>query len=148
PPQGPFEVQLSELSRGGPLRGGAEYQIAVTLKQTAPPGAISEQVTLKTNDPNNPLVQVTVTGTVVAPLDVTPSKVRIDNIALGQAATQRVLIRAAKPFKVLAVDGAGDGIGAALPPGGAALPVQVLTVTFPPTGVGEVARQLRIRTDL
>src|SRR5262245_8329556 len=32
PVQGPLEVKLTEVSRGGPLRGGAEYQVDVTLK--------------------------------------------------------------------------------------------------------------------
>ena len=40
PVQGPFEVKLTEISRGGPFRGGAEYQVDVTLKPnaTARPG--------------------------------------------------------------------------------------------------------------
>ena len=62
----PFDVKLSEVGRGGPLRGGAEYQIDVTLKADAAPGAISEQITLKTNDPTNPLIHVGVTGTTTA----------------------------------------------------------------------------------
>jgi hypothetical protein len=34
----PFEVKLSETARGGPLRGGAEYQVDVTLNANASPG--------------------------------------------------------------------------------------------------------------
>ncbi|MBX9579090.1 MAG: DUF1573 domain-containing protein, partial [Gemmataceae bacterium] len=70
PPQGPLEVEVKETGRGGPLRGGAEYLVTVGLKPTAPPGPIAEPITLKTNDPANPLVQLTVTGQVVAPLVV------------------------------------------------------------------------------
>lgn len=148
PPQGPFEVQLAETNRGGLIRGGAEYQVNVTLKPTAVPGPLTEQISLRTNDPANPVVQLTVTGTVVAPLELTPTRVRIEEIAVGQSATQRVLIRAAKPFRVLAVDGAGSGVTVELPPSGAPLPVQVLTVRFDPTAPGAVTRDLRIRTDL
>ena len=143
----PFEVKFSETSRGGPLRGGAEYQVDVTLNANAAPGAISEQVTLKTNDPTNPLIHIGVTGTVVAPLELSPNKVRLE-AKVGEAVTQRVLVRAAKPFKVVGVDGADEGITVELPAAGAALPVQVITVKFEPKQPGTVVKQIRIRTDL
>ncbi|MBN9119380.1 MAG: DUF1573 domain-containing protein [Planctomycetes bacterium] len=143
----PLDVKLSEVGRGGPLRGGAEYQIDVTLQANAAPGTISEQITLKTNDPTNPLIHVGVTGTVAAPLEVLPNKVRLE-AKVGESATQRVLVRAAKPFKVVGVDGAADGITVELPTGGAARPVQGITLKFEPKQPGTAARQLRIRTDL
>ncbi len=142
----PFEVKLSEVGRGGPLRGGAEYQVDVTLSGRAAPGPISEQITLKTNDPTNPLIQIGVTGTVVAPLELAPGKARLE-AKVGESASQRILVRAAKPFKIVGVDGAGDGITVDLPAAPAALPVQVVVVKFAPKTAGTVARQLRIRTD-
>lgn len=148
-PQGPLDVQITELSRGGPLRGGAEYRVDVTLKPGAPAGTIAEPITLKTNDPTNPLVQVTVTGTVVAPLELAPGRVRFEGVEVGQQATQRVLIRAAKPFRILEATGPKDGLAIVPPPAGAgALPVQVVTVYFTPKEAGPAAREFRIRTDL
>ncbi|MBM3982022.1 MAG: DUF1573 domain-containing protein [Planctomycetes bacterium] len=143
----PFDVKFTEVSRGGPLRGGAEYQIDVTLHAGVAPGAISEQITLKTNDSANPLIQIGVTGTVAAPLELSPGKVRLE-AKLGESATQRVLVRAAKPFKVVGVDGAEGEVTAELPANGAALPLQVVTIKFNPKQAGTVAKQLRIRTDL
>jgi len=143
----PFDVKVTETARGGPLRGGADYQVDVTLQATATPGPISEQVTLKTNDPNNPLIHIGVTGTVVAPLELSPGKVRFET-KVGEFMTQRVLVRAAKPFKVVGVDGAADGISVELPATPAPLPVQVITVKFEPKQEGAIARQIRIRTDL
>lgn len=142
----PFEVKVNETSRGGPLRGGAEYQVDVTLSGNAAPGPISEQITLKTNDPTNPLIHLGVTGAVVAPLELNPGKVRFE-VKPGESATQRVLVRAAKPFKVVGVDGTGDGLSVELPATPAALPVQVVVVKFEPKKPGAVAKQLRIRTD-
>ena len=144
----PFDVKLSEVSRGGPLRGGAEYQVDVTLNANAVPGAISEQVTLKTNDPTNPLIHIGVTGNVVAPLVLSPNKVRLEAKVGGEPVTQRVLVRAAKPFKVIGVDGADSGITVELPATPASLPVQVITVKFDPKQAGTVSKQLRVRTDL
>ncbi|MBP3960289.1 DUF1573 domain-containing protein [Gemmata sp. G18] len=142
----PFEVKLSEVARGGPLRGGAEYQVDVTLSGNTVPGPISEQITLKTNDPTNPLIQIGVGGTVVAPLELAPGKVRLE-VKVGESATQKILVRAAKPFKIVGVDGAGDGVTVELPAAPAALPVQVIVVKFAPKEAGAIARQLRIRTD-
>jgi hypothetical protein len=144
----PFDVRLSEVSRGGLVRGGAEYQVDVTLRANAAPGAISEQITLKTNDPTNPLIHIGVTGNIAAPLEVSPNKVRLEAKVGGEPVTQRILVRAAKPFKVIGVDGADNGITVDLPATAAALPVQVITVKFEPKQSGIVARQLRIRTDL
>jgi hypothetical protein len=144
----PFDVKFSEVSRGGPLRGGAEYQVDVTLQAAAAPGAISEQITLKTNDPTNPLIHIGVTGTIIAPVELTPNKVHLEAKVGGEPATQRILVRAAKPFKVLAVDGASGDVTVELPATPAALPLQVITVKFEPKQAGTVTQQLRIRTDL
>lgn len=152
PIQGPFEVKVSETSRGGPLRGGAEYQVDVTLKPTAASGPIAEQINIKTNDAAHPVVQLMVTGTIAAPLEVAPNKVRLDPVTVGQATGQRVSIRAAKPFRIVGVDGVGDGVSVELPPAGipgAPVPnVQVITVKFEPAVPGIVSRVIRIRTDL
>jgi hypothetical protein len=146
PPQGPFEVQVHEVGRGGPLRGGAEYRVDVTLKPTATPGLLTEQITLKTNDPGQPLLHVTVKGVVIAPLVVSP--VHFDGVPVGETSAQRVTIRAARSFRVVAVDGAGDGVTVEPPPPSVSLPVQGLTVRFTPGHAGQVVRELRVRTDL
>lgn len=148
PPGGPIDVQVKELSRGGVLKGGVEYTVEVTLKPTAPAGPISETVTLKTNDPTNPLVQITVTGTVAAPLVVDPGRVQLDGVPVGQSRVMRVAVRSARPFRVVGVDGTGDGITAELPAAPAALPYQVVTIKFEATQPGVVSKQLVIRTDL
>src|SRR5262245_11643824 len=76
PVQGPFEVKVTETSRGGPFRGGVEYQVEVTLKATATPGLVAEQVNIKTSDATHPVVQIAVTATIAAPLELAPNKVR------------------------------------------------------------------------
>lgn len=148
PLQGPLDVKVTEVSRGGPLRGGVEYQVDVTLKANAPVGSIAEQVSIKTTDTAHPVVQIAVSGSIAAPLELAPKALRLDTVPVGQSTGQRVLIRAARPFKVLGVDGAGDGITVELPAAGAAQAVQFITIKFDPKQAGAVTRQLRIRTDL
>ena len=148
PVQGPFDVKVSEVSRGGPFRGGAEYQVEVTLKPNAKAGPHSETLHIKTTDAAHPVVQVAITANIASPLEIAPGKVRFDTIAVGQSASQRVIVRAARPFRVLGVDGAGAGVSVELPAAAAPLPVQFLTVRFDPKQPGSVSRTLRIRTDL
>ncbi len=147
-PQGPLEVKFSETSRGGPLRGGAEYKVDVVLKSDAMAGAIDEQITLKTNDPANPLIQIAVRGSSIAPLELAPNRVVLTGVPVGQSSTARVLIRAAKPFKILGVEGAGQGLTVELPSSANALPVQVITVKYEPTQPGLLTSEVRIKTDL
>ncbi|MCS6865824.1 MAG: DUF1573 domain-containing protein [Gemmataceae bacterium] len=148
PTTGPLEVRFGETYRGGPLRGGAEYAVEVSLKPSAAAGPISEQITLKTSDPNNPLIQIGVTGNIVAPLELSPPKVRLEAHVGREPVTQRVLVRAAKPFKITAVDGAVGDLTVDLPATPAALPVQVITLKYQPKQAGIVLYELRVRTDL
>lgn len=147
-PHGPFDVQVTETSRGGPLRGGAEYAVTVGLKANAPPGPLADTLTLKTNDPANPVVTLAVTGAVSVPLEVAPARVRFDPVTVGQSASQRVLVRAARPFRVLGVNGAVGDITVELPATTTPLPLHAITVKFDPTRLGAVSQQLQIRTDL
>lgn len=150
PPAGPLEVEFREVGRGGPLRGGAEYLVTVSLKPTAPPGPISGQITLKTNDPANPLVQLAVTGQVLAPLVVDPERVRLTAAAGGPPATASVLVRAAstKPFKITGVVGDGNGLAVDLPLVKEPLPSHRVTVRFTPKAAGTTVREVRLKTDL
>ena len=150
PPDGPLAVEFKETGRGGPLRGGAEYLVTVSLKPSAVPGPLSDRVVLKTNDPANPLVQLTVTGQVVAPLVVEPERVRLSATVGGPPASASVLVRAAstKAFRITGVEGTGNGLAVDPPQGQQALPAQRVTVRFNPKADGTAVRELRLKTDL
>jgi hypothetical protein len=147
-PHGPFDVQVRETDRGGPLRGGAEYTVTVALKPTAPPGPLADTLTLKTNDPANPVIALAVSGAVAVPLEVSPARVRFDAVPVGQSATKRVLVRAARPFRILGVDGAAGDVTVELPTTATPLPLHTITVKYDPARPGPVALELRVRTDL
>ncbi|HEY2786391.1 MAG TPA: DUF1573 domain-containing protein [Fimbriiglobus sp.] len=140
---GPFDVKVEEPGR---FSFGNEFKIAVSLKDSAPAGSLAEQVILKTNDPTAPLIPVPVAGMIQAPLDVNPQKVSFSGIKVGESTTLRVMVRAAKPFKVTAPADDGDGVTVEVFP--AATPVQIVTVRFAPTKVGTVAKTIRLKTDL
>jgi len=147
----PLDVKVNEVKKGlnlGLFGGPPKFRVDVMLKANAPPGPISEQISLTTNDSSNPVVQVMVTGTVQAPLEVSPASVHFDGIVANQVATQRVMVRAGKPFRILQVEGQDEVVSVDLPPIATPLPVHVLTVKFRPAQPGTVTRVLRLQTDL
>ena len=86
------------------------YQIKVTLKADAPPGPVRETLYLKTNDPASPTLPVLVTGEVQAVLSVSPTKLSLGGVHVGETVTKKVVLRGGKAFRVLGVDGTGDGV--------------------------------------
>jgi len=148
PPHGPVDVQVADGTRGIVNFGGAaEYRVTVTLRPDAPPGPVSEVVTLKTNDPSAPVLQVNVTGVVQAPVSVSPGRVRFDDVKLGgDGASQKVVVRAARPFRIQPVADDGDGLTVETFPGAA--PVQIVTVRYQPRAAGLLKKTITFQTDL
>jgi Protein of unknown function (DUF1573) len=139
----PLTVQLSEIGR---RPGYAGYRVTVTLKPDAPAGALKHELFLKTNDPASQLVPLLVEGTVQAPLTVSPSTVTLGSLKVGSATSQRVMIRGSQPFRILDVEGTGDGVRVEVPT--AAGTVHFVTLHYQPQKAGDLHRQLQIKTDL
>lgn len=139
----PLEVKLEEWYR---RPGQVGYKVHATLKADAPTGTFKWELHLKTNDPASPLVPVLVEATVQAPLEVSPAKVTGGTIKVGDEVTRRVLLKGNKPFRIVSVEGGGDGVTVEHPSGAAAL--HTLTIKWKATKAGEVRRQLQIKTDL
>jgi hypothetical protein len=139
----PVDVTLEELYR---RPGQVGYRLTVTLKADAPAGPLLHQLQLKTNDKESPLLPVLVEGTVQAFLSVAPAVVALGEMQVNEAKSQRVIIRGSKPFRVVGIDGTGDGISVPLP--AKAGTVHVLTIRCRPARAGALSKQLTIRTDL
>lgn len=143
-----LKASLMEVSRGGLLRGGVEYHVDVMLQAGTEPGPVYEAIYVKTNDPTQPILRIVVSAVIAAVVECSPAQVQFDPVPLGQTATQRVLVRAARPFRILSVEGEGQGVGVELPPGNNPLPVQFVTVKFTPSQAGTIQRTIRLLTDL
>jgi hypothetical protein len=76
---------------------------------------------------------------------VVPSIVSVGTPKVGDTVTRKVVVRGTKPFKVMAIEGLGDGMQADLPQDAA--PVQTVTFKYLPPKPGELKRQLQIITD-
>ncbi len=139
----PFDVTYQELYR---RPGQVGYRVTVTLKPDALAGSLKHELFLKTNDPASPLVPILVEGTIQATLTALPTTLNLGNLKVGETLTKKVIVRGHKPFRVLAVEGTGDGVAVELPTSEAAL--QFVQVKCQPAKAGEIKKQLRIKTNL
>jgi hypothetical protein len=141
----PLEAGIKELYR---RPGQVGYRLSVTLKPEAPSGDLKQYVYLKTNDPASPLVPVLVEAKVQAAVSVTPEKLTLGGVKTGDVLTRRVVVRGSKAFRVLAVDGLGDGIALGANPTGTPAEVQTVTFKCQFDKAGDFHRELKIKTDL
>lgn len=139
----PFDVSAKELYR---RPGQVGYRVTVALKPNAAAGPAKQEISLKTNDPSSPIVPLLVEANVQASLSVVPGNVNFGTLRVGESVSKRVIVRGSRPFHVVSVDGATDGVSADLPT--AAASVQVVLLKFQPTRAGALKKQLQIKTDL
>lgn len=140
----PFDVTFKELYRE-PGRVG--YRVTAMVKPDAPSGTHKSEIALKTNDPSGPLVPVLLDATVKSNLEVVPGTAYFGAMKVGESKSLRVLVRGTKPFKITAIDGAGEGITAAVPTTAAAQ-VQFVQIDCKPAKPADLRRTLTIKTDL
>jgi hypothetical protein len=143
----PVKVTVKELYRGpGPGGFRVGYHVSAEIKEGAAAGNFRQEVFLRTNDPAGPLLPVPVEGSVAATLSAVPNTLELGNMKLGQEKLQKVMVRGGKPFRIIGIDGAGDGITYDLP----TTPSMIQTVVFhfQPGKTGDVSRKLQIKTDL
>jgi hypothetical protein len=127
--------------------GRVGYRLAVTLRPDAPAGALNQELILKTNEPgSSQFLSVVIEGNVQATLTVSPSVVNLGKVKPGSMTTQKVQVRGQRPFRILRVDGLGDGVTADVP----AQPSQIhyLVLRCQPNHPGDLHKQLIIHTDL
>jgi hypothetical protein len=144
----PVEVSFKEWYRRAGKTSAHEvgYKISVALKAEATAGPFKQDLYLKTNDPACPLLPVLVEATVQAPLKVSPEKADFGSVVVGESATKRVIVKAAKACRITAMEGQEDGITAQT--SDAAGETHIVTIKWQPSQAGNLKRQLVIKTDL
>lgn len=125
----------------------ASYRVQARLRADTPPGRWFTDVWLETNNPQAPRLRLPLTVEVEGSLTVSPQVVSLGEVRPGEEAERRVVVRGVRPFQILRIDGDGDGlIVRDAAPG--SRPVHVLTVRLKALGAGDLARSLRLTTDL
>lgn len=95
-----FEVELEENQRGS---GKVSYTMLVRLKAGAPVDYIQDHLAIITNDAGARSVSVPVMGRVLSPLTVSPASLFLGVLKPGETAKKRLVVRADKPFRIVAV---------------------------------------------
>lgn len=138
----PLDVRYVEAYRQG---GQVGYKVSLTLKPIAPPGSNKGDLILTTNDPNGP-VTVPYDMMVQAPLSVSQEVARLGTIKVGAPTQRSIIVKGNQPFRILSVDGQGEGVTAVYRPD--AVMANVLTVKVEAAAPGPVQKTLTIHTDL
>jgi hypothetical protein len=140
----PFELKVDDLPRsGGAAKRG--YRITATMRAEATIGTFKQEVTLKTNDIAGLALTFNIVGNVQAGVSVTPSPVVVRDLKAGEVHTKKVIVRGSRSFRILGIDGQGDGVSAELPTREDT--THVVTLTVAPAKAGDLRRTLMIRTD-
>jgi hypothetical protein len=136
--------EFRELRR---LDSEVVYQLTAKLRSDTPVGKWYTDVWVKTNLPTMPQVRVPLTVEVESALTVSPELVAVGRVKLKEESERRVIVRGAKPFKVLKLQGIDDEVRV-VDNTTEAREVHVLTVRFKPERAGNVTRTVKVVTDL
>ncbi|HEY2158772.1 MAG TPA: DUF1573 domain-containing protein [Isosphaeraceae bacterium] len=137
---------LAETQRAN---GMVSYRLDVSIKPGVPAGTVRDEIELLTNDPESRSFPVLVTAEVKGDLSASPSVLALGAPTSSEPVQGRFIVRSSKPFKVVKIEGAGDGFTASADDG-VAKPIHVVTVAYR-TDAGKPAgpaRTFKIVTDL
>ncbi len=140
-----FDITVNEKYR---QPGRVGYIVQMSLKADAPAGSYKQELLLPTNDPQTPNLPIPFELTVQSPLSVVPETARFGGARVGQTSDQKLFVRSGgKAFKIVSVEGLGDGMSIAEPLPTESKPVHIVTLKYAPTAAGPVNKKLKFRTD-
>ena len=142
----PFDLKVEALpspANAAPRRG---YRLTAAVRADAATGSFRQEVTLKTNNADAPVLAFNVLGNIQSGLSMSPNPLVVNGMKVDESQTKKVFVRAAKPFKIVSIEGQGEGIKVEIPKSQDA--TQILNVQIQATKAGLLRRQLLIRTDL
>jgi hypothetical protein len=127
--------------------GEVNYQLTATVRSDTPVGKWFTDVWLQTNNPATPRVRVPLTVEIQAALSLSPSAVILGQVKAGEETERRIILRGARPFKVLGVKGT-DAQWAVRANSKESKTVHVLTVSLKAAQKGALSRTIKVITDL
>ena len=106
------KVLAATLAETQRANGAVSYRLDVSIKPGAPAGYVRDEIQLLTNDPESRGFPVLVTAEVRGDLSASPSVLSLAAPGTSEPVQGRFIVRASKPFKVVKIEGAGDGFTA------------------------------------
>lgn len=137
-------LQEQDRSPGGTV----QYLLTATLDPADLNGFFKDDVTLFTNDPGTPTVNVAVAAQVQSAVTVSPSSLLLGQVKPGQVIKKTLLVRSSQPFKVTGLKPSKDDV-TATPDADEARSVHKVDVSFKaPAQGGPFNAVIEIATDL
>ncbi len=124
-PSDHYDVRLRETRRG---EGRVDYEMLVRLGENAPPGFLTDQFLIVTNDANLAKIPFTVNGRVLPGITVSPASLQLGVLDPGQRVTKQLVVRSKRPFQITDVHCDGDCLTFQSPEG--AKQLHLVPVTF------------------
>lgn len=143
----PFDLKVEQLPQkvGGFVTVG--YRIFATLKADAASGNFKQEILLKTNDAQAPVISFYVVGNVRASLTVAPANpIQLSNLKVGEARSTKIVVSANRPFRITSIDGLEEGLTIPLPD--RSVSTHILDLRLQPRASGELRKHITLRTDL
>jgi len=144
----PLDVKFTKKAAKPGETDRVGYTITVTLKGEAPLGTLKEEIYLKTNDPDRPLVPIVVQALVQSAITITPNPLSLGAVKTDETLTRAVKVRGVKAFKILGVDGVGNGVELDNPLTATEATNHIVTFKIKPDKAGDFKRELKIRTSV
>ncbi len=123
------------------------YELSATLRGDTPVGRWYTDVWVTTNVASLPQLRVPLTVDVQSALSVGPEAVVLGQMKVNSEIERRVIVRGVKPFKITKIVGADANLWVK-DNTTTAKEIHVLTVKYKAVRAGELARNVRIVTDL
>jgi hypothetical protein len=128
--------------------GWTTTDLSVTLDKDAPVGYLQDHLLLVTSEGQSLQMPLAVDGRVVSNLTVSPSSLFMGVVQPGQEVTKSLVVKGARPFKVLSIT-CDDKAFKFAPASEEAKVVHVIPVTFVAGNTeGKVTKTIRIVTDM
>lgn len=97
--------------------GRTIYTMTVNLKDTAPSGELHDEIQIVTNEKQYNTVTLPIRAAVIPPLSVAPTSIELGTLKVGESATDRLVLKAKKPFAIKKIDCEDDRFSFEIPDG-------------------------------
>lgn len=130
------------------IEAGAEGRVAVTLDTSSLAGRTSKVMSVYTDDPSQPVMSLTLVGTVRADLVLAPNALYLGRVRRGERVRREVTITpgGSPPHSVIAVDPPSSALRVALEPAADASGQRLVVELAPDAPLGHFNEDLRLRT--
>ncbi len=142
-------VQATLKPVGRTASGARRYELTATVNASAPSGYLREEITLSTNDPESPVIPVSVAAIIQPAVTLAPAVLNLGRVRPGQEIQKVVMIKSAQPFRVTGASCGRPEMSVAAAEEDPAKPFHTVTITLrAPQTTGPYNAVLEIATDL